>query len=305
MNGERINPGLLVIDKPRGPTSHQVTAWVGDMLGMHVGHSGTLDPQVSGVLVVMLGHAVRLAPVLLRHEKEYVCLMRLHGDVSRDRVEAVVRLFTGRIYQRPPKKSAVARNLRIRTIQSVEIIDISGRLVLMRVTCDAGTYIRSLCHHIGLMLLVGAHMQELRRTRSGQFNEFQAHSLHELKDVIITEDRALLDTMIIPVEAAVDDLPHMIVRDTAVDALCHGAALAGVGVVSMDEFRKGDQVAILTGKGELISIGETLVHSSSFKPGEPGLVAAPRTIFMKLGTFPRSWKKNCPHKEFSVTDASR
>ena len=111
MNTEQINPGLIVIDKPRGPTSHQVTAWVGEMLGMHVGHSGTLDPQVSGVLVIMLGHAVRLAPVLLRHEKEYVCLMRLHGDVPRDRVEETVRAFTGRIYQRPPKKSAVARNL--------------------------------------------------------------------------------------------------------------------------------------------------------------------------------------------------
>jgi predicted rRNA pseudouridine synthase len=294
MNREQINPGLLVIDKPRGPTSHQVTSWVGEMFGMHVGHSGTLDPQVSGVLVVMLGHAVRLAPVLLRHEKEYVCLMRLHGDVPRERVEEAARTFTGRIYQRPPKKSAVARNLRIRTIQSVEILDISGRLVLMRVTCDAGTYIRSLCHHIGLTLLVGAHMQELRRTRSGQFNESQAHSLHELRDAVSTGDRALLESMIIPVESAIDDLSYLTVRDSAVDALCHGAALAGVGVVGMNEFRRGDQVAILTGKNELISIGEALVHSSSFRPGETGLVAAPRTVFMRPGTYPRLWKKRSP-----------
>lgn len=290
---EQINPGLIVIDKPRGPTSHQVTAWVGEMLGMHAGHSGTLDPQVSGILVVMLGHAVRLAPVLLRHEKEYVCLMRLHGDVPPERVEAAARIFTGRIYQRPPKKSAVARNLRIRTIQSVDILDISGRLVLMRVTCDAGTYIRSLCHHIGLTLLVGAHMQELRRTRSGQFNESQAHSLHELRDVIYSGNRSFLESMIFPVESAVGDLSHLIVRDSAVDALCHGAALAGVGVVGMNEFRKGDQVAILTGRNELISIGEALVHSTSFRPGETGLVAAPRTVFMRPGTYPGFWKKKC------------
>jgi len=291
MNRKQVNPGLIVIDKPRGPTSHQVTAWVGEMLGMHVGHSGTLDPQVSGVLVIMLGHAVRLAPVLLRHEKEYICLMRLHGDVSRERVEEAVRIFTGRIYQRPPKKSAVARNLRIRTVQSVEILDVSGRLILMRVTCDAGTYIRSLCHHIGLVLLVGAHMQELRRTRSGQFNESQAHSLHELRDVISTGDRLHLESMIIPVKSAVEDLSYLTVRDSAVDALCHGAALAGVGVVDMTEFRKGDQVAILTRRNELISIGEALVHSSSFRPGETGLVVAPRTVFIGPGTYPGFWKK--------------
>ncbi|MDD1716801.1 MAG: RNA-guided pseudouridylation complex pseudouridine synthase subunit Cbf5 [Methanoregulaceae archaeon] len=291
MNRKQVNPGLIVIDKPRGPTSHQVTAWVGEMLGMHVGHSGTLDPQVSGVLVIMLGHAVRLAPVLLRHEKEYICLMRLHGDVSRERVEAAARIFTGRIYQRPPKKSAVARNLRIRTVQSVEILDVSGRLILMRVTCDAGTYIRSLCHHIGLVLLVGAHMQELRRTRSGQFNESQAHSLHELRDVISTGDRLHLESMIIPVKSAVEDLPYLTVRDSAVDALCHGAALAGVGVVDMTEFRKGDQVAILTRRNELITIGEALVHSSSFQPGETGLVVAPRTVFISPRTYPGFWKK--------------
>ena len=76
--------GILVIDKPRGPSSHQVAAWVGRMLGCQVGHAGTLDPQVSGVLLVMLGNAVRLAPLLLQHDKEYICLMRLHGDVDKN-----------------------------------------------------------------------------------------------------------------------------------------------------------------------------------------------------------------------------
>ena len=78
--------GVLLVDKPRGPSSHQVAAWVGSMLKSSVGHSGTLDPMVSGVLVVMLGKAVRLAPLLLLHEKEYVACLRLHADVARDRV---------------------------------------------------------------------------------------------------------------------------------------------------------------------------------------------------------------------------
>ena len=122
-----VPSGILVIDKPRGPSSHQVTAWVGKMLGgVHVGHAGTLDPQVSGVLLVMLGRAVRLAPLLLQHQKEYVCLMRLHGDTTRQRLDEVMEEFTGRIYQRPPRRSAVARNLRIRTIHSLTILDIGG-----------------------------------------------------------------------------------------------------------------------------------------------------------------------------------
>ena len=143
-------PGIIVVDKPKGPSSHEVAAWVGKMLGCQVGHAGTLDPQVSGVLLVMLGNAVRLAPLLLQHDKEYVCLMRLHKDVERDRILKMAEEFTGRLYQRPPRKSAVKRALRIREIQKLEILDIEGRLVLFRVQCDAGTYIRSLCHHMGL-----------------------------------------------------------------------------------------------------------------------------------------------------------
>ena len=144
--------GIIVVDKPRGPSSHQVAAWVGKMLGCQVGHSGTLDPQVSGVLLIMLGNAVRLAPLLLQHDKEYICLMRLHGDVDREQILKVAGEFTGRLYQRPPRKSAVKRNLRIREVRKLEILDIDGRLVLFKAECDAGTYIRSLCHHMGLVL---------------------------------------------------------------------------------------------------------------------------------------------------------
>ena len=243
--------GIIVIDKPRGPSSHQVAAWVGKMLGCQIGHAGTLDPQVSGILLVMLGNAVRLAPLLLKHDKEYVCLMRLHKDVDRQRIDEVVKEFTGRIYQRPPRRSAVKRLLRIRTIQQLDLLGVEGKLVLMKVRCDAGTYIRSLCHHMGLALGVGAHMQELRRTRSGVFDERTMHTLHELQDACVAAaagDRTHLISMIVSVDAAVPDLPAVVVRDTAVDALCHGAALAGVGVLRCDEFKRDQIVAVLTDK---------------------------------------------------------
>jgi predicted rRNA pseudouridine synthase len=287
--------GIIVIDKPRGPSSHQVAAWVGKMLGCQVGHAGTLDPQVSGVLLVMLGNAVRLAPLLLQHDKEYVCLMRLHGDVDKTRIEHIGMEFTGRLYQRPPRKSAVKRVLRIRTIQNLEILDCQARLVLFRIQCDAGTYVRSLCHHMGLALGVGAHMVELRRTRSGAFRENEMHTLHELQDACIAAkggDSSAISSMILSVDAAVPDLPTVIVRDTAVDALCHGAVLAGVGVISSDEFKKDQTVAVLSQKKEFICLGKALVPSGSFKPGETGLVIAPTTVFLPPGTYPRGWTKS-------------
>ena len=286
--------GIVVIDKPRGPSSHQVTAWVGDILGRRVGHAGTLDPQVSGVLIVMFGNAVRLAPVLLSHNKEYVCLMRLHGDASREAVERVAEEFTGRIYQRPPRKSAVKRNLRIRKIQEIEILDMEGRLVLFRVRCDAGTYIRTLCIHLGYALGVCGHMEELRRIRSGSFEETAAVTLHELADAASAAregNAEPLQGMILPLEAAIADLPKVVIRDTAVDAVCHGAVLAGVGVTEKEGgFGKGETVAIMTGRGELVGLGKALIASSALKPGESGFVVAPDVILMPPGTYQRGWK---------------
>jgi tRNA pseudouridine55 synthase/H/ACA ribonucleoprotein complex subunit 4 len=265
------------------------------MLGCQVGHAGTLDPQVSGVLLVMLGNAVRLAPLLLQHDKEYVCLMRLHKDIDRERILKLAEEFTGRLYQRPPRKSAVKRALRIREIHKLEILDIEGRLVLFRVQCDAGTYIRSLCHHMGLASGAGAHMQELRRTRSGAFGEEGMHSLYNVQDAAVTAragDPSALHAMILPVDAAVPDLPAVIIHDAAIDAVSRGAQLAGVGVVSMKEFGKGDTVAVLSQKNEFVCLGKALVPSASFKPGDTGLVIAPTTVFLQPGTYPRGWTKS-------------
>jgi predicted rRNA pseudouridine synthase len=288
-------PGIIVIDKPKGPSSHEVAAWVGKMLGCQVGHAGTLDPQVSGVLLIMLGNAVRLAPLLLRHDKEYVSLMRLHKDVERERILKLAEEFTGRLYQRPPRKSAVKRALRIREVQKLEILDTDGRLVLFRVQCDAGTYIRSLCHHMGLAAGAGAHMQELRRTRSGAFGEEMMHTLHDVQDAAVAAragDPAALHAMILSVDAAVPDLPTVVIRDAAIDAVCRGAQLAGVGIISMKEFRKGDTVAILSQINEFVCLGKALVPSGSFKPGDTGLVIVPTSVFLSPGTYPRGWTKS-------------
>jgi predicted rRNA pseudouridine synthase len=264
------------------------------MLGTRVGHSGTLDPNVSGVLVVMLGNAVRLARILLKEEKEYICLMRLHGPVSRENLDRIASEFTGKIYQRPPKKSAVKRNLRIRTIHRIDILDVRETLVLFRVHCDAGTYIRSLSHHMGLALCSGAHMQELRRVRSGEFAEQHAVTLQQIRDAVTGAeqgDPGQLHRIVLPVETVSLAIPKVAIRDTAVDAVCHGAALAAVGILEKEEFGQGDNVAILTRQGKLVGLGEALLPSSAFHQGDTGLVIAPRTIFMKPGTYPKGWRE--------------
>ena len=287
--------GIIVLDKPRGPSSHEVAAWVGKMLGCQVGHAGTLDPQVSGVLLIMLGNAVRLAPLVLQHDKEYVCLMRLHRDVDRQRILKLAEEFTGRLYQRPPRKSAVKRALRIREIHRLEILAAEGRLVLFRVQCDAGTYIRSLCHHMGLAAGAGAHMQELRRTHSGAFGEEGMHTLHEVQDAAVAArdgDPSALQDMILSVDAAVPDLPVVVIRDTAIDAVCRGAQLAGVGVISTTPFKEGDTVAVLSQKKEFVCLGRALVPSAAFRPGDTGLVVSPIAVFLQPGTYPRGWTKS-------------
>ena len=175
--GELLSGGVIILDKPSGPTSHQATAWVRDALRCEkVGHGGTLDPYVSGVLPITLGKAVRLTDVVLSSDKEYVCLMRIHADRPEKEVRQAISRFVGRVYQLPPVRSAVKRQLRIRNIREIEVLDIDGRDVLMRVVCDAGTYVRTLCVDIGDLLGCGANMVELRRTRSGKMTEDRAHT---------------------------------------------------------------------------------------------------------------------------------
>ena len=286
--------GLIVIDKPRGPSSHQVTAWVGEILQTRVGHAGTLDPGVSGVLTVMIGRAVRLAPLLLSEEKEYICLIRLHRDVAAPRIQEILTEFTGRIYQRPPRKSAVARNLRIRVVHEIDLLDAVDRYLLIQVRCDAGTYVRSLCHHIGLALGSGAHMVELRRIRSGHFDETRACTLHDLEDAASAARQGnpeVLKSLILSPGAALISLPVVVIRDTAVDAVCHGALLARPGLSRYDEFKKGETVVLTSTQGELVALGRTLISSQEAGLLKNGLVISPSTVFMDPGTYPRGWKK--------------
>jgi len=294
--GELLKGGVLILDKPSGPTSHQATAWVRDALKAEsVGHGGTLDPYVSGVLPITLGKATRLTDIVLSSDKEYICLMRLHGDRSEDRIRKVVSEFIGKIYQLPPVRSSIKRQLRIRTIEDIEILDIRGRDVLFRMECDAGTYARTLCVDIGDVLGCGANMVELRRTRSGKMTESRAVTLHDIKDAYIfwqqngRED--WLRSMIQPMEVLVEPLPKIVVKATAVDAICHGADLNISGIHMLDEdIRKNALVAMMTARGELVAIGRMAMSSSKIMATSHGKAVDTERVFMEPGHYPRMWR---------------
>ncbi len=294
--GELLKGGVIILDKPSGPTSHQATAWARDALCMEkAGHGGTLDPYVSGVLPVTLGKAVRLTDIVLSSDKEYICLMRLHADRPEKRVREVLSRFVGKIYQLPPVRSAVKRQLRIRTIKELEILDISGRDVLFRVECDAGTYIRTLCVDVGDVLGCGASMTELRRSRSGRMTEDRAYTLHEIRDAYVFWQQyghpEYLRKMIIPMEALVDPLPKVVVKATAVDAVCHGAKLSVKGVHMLDEgIRKNGLVAMMTARGELIALGRMAMSTEKVMVADSGIAVDTTRVLMEPGHYPRMWK---------------
>jgi len=292
---EHIRKGVVNVDKPSGPTSHQVSAWVKDILHIgKTGHSGTLDPNVTGVLPVALDDGTKVIQGLLLSGKQYVGLMKLHADTTNSQVKKAFSLFHGEIYQKPPLKSAVKRELRTRTIYSLRYIEREGDYVLFAVDCEAGTYIRKLCHDLGLILGVGAHMQELRRTRAGPYTEESIVTLHDLKDAYEkyreTKDETDLRRRIMPLESAADELPKIWVKDSAVSAICHGARLAAPGVVKLtDNIKPKDTAAIFTLKGELVAIAETLQDAKTIRGEKKGEVAAPNRVIMHPDTYPKQW----------------
>jgi len=294
---DHLRFGVLNLDKPVGPTSHEVVAWVKSILELRrAGHSGTLDPKVSGVLPVALEEATKVLQALLPAGKEYVCVIHLHGDVPQHRLEEVIREFEGEIYQRPPLRAAVRRSLRKRRIYYAEILEREGRDVLLRVGCEAGTYLRKYSFDIGEALGCGAHMRELRRTRTGPFSEDETLvKFHDVADAYAfwkEEGREdLLRRVVLPVEAAVRHLPKIVVRDGAVDALCHGAALAAPGVLKVETgISPGGLVGVFTLKGELICLARASLTSKQIFEADHGIVAKPERVIMRPGTYPRKWK---------------
>ena len=289
---ELINYGVVNINKPRGPTSHQVSDFVKKILKINkAGHAGTLDPRVTGVLPVALGRATRIVQTLLTAGKEYVALMHLHKEVDEKKLRNVFNEFTGKIRQMPPIKSSVKRQLRTREVYYLSILEIERKDVLFKVGCEAGTYIRKLIHDIGEKLKTGAHMVELRRTKAGPFDESTLTTLQDLADAYYyfkEGNKEEIRKIIMPIESAVIHLPKVWVFDNCVDAICHGASLAVPGVSKLElGIKKEDIVAVMTLKNELVCIGNANMSSDEIIQSKKGLAVITKKVFM----LPETYKK--------------
>jgi H/ACA ribonucleoprotein complex subunit 4 len=289
--------GVINLDKPSGPSSHEVTAWAKRILNVeHAGHGGTLDPKVTGVLPIALEEATKIVQALLLSGKEYICVMRLHGETPEGRIKEVLDQFQGTIFQRPPLRASVKHQLRTRRIYYLDLLEIEDKNVLFRAGCEGGTYIRKLCYDLGEALGCGAHMQELRRTRAGPFTENEG--LVSLYDVSYffdlwkgKGDEKALRRFIFPMESALALLPRVFIRDSAVAAVCHGANLAAPGVLSVDaDVRHGDVVAIFTQKGEAVAWAKALMKTEEVLAVDHGLVAEVQRVLMPRRTYPKMWR---------------
>lgn len=290
---EHIRKGFVLIDKPSGPTSHEVAAWVKKILNLNkTGHCGTLDPKVTGILPMALEVSTKIIQVFLKSSKEYICVMKIHDSIDPDKIKHICKEFIGPIYQRPPLRSSVRRNLRIRHIYYFDVLEIEDSInVLFRIGCESGTYIRKICFDIGEILGVGAHMQELRRTRHGPFKEENLTTLHDLTDAYHfwkeDNDESYLRKIIIPMESAIDFLPKIIVRDSAIDALCHGADLAAQGVIKLSpSIKPASLVGVFSLKNELIALGKALKTSKQIFESDHGIVCETERVIMEPGVYP-------------------
>lgn len=298
-----LNYGLILLDKPPGPTSHETVAWAKRILKIpKIGHSGTLDPMVSGVLPLGLGEATKALGVLLIGPKEYHALGRLHSLPSKKELNEILELFTGEIFQKPPQRSSVLRRTRTRFVYELELLEQKERLVLLRVLCEAGTYIRKLLYDMGEVLGPGATMIELRRTRVDQFNETTGLvTMHELANAYAEWEETKNDTkllkMIHPIEEALSEIKAVIIRDSAVDALCHGAQLAIPGVLQITpNLKKGDLVGIYTQKGEVVALAEATMNEDEIKEATKGYAFITNRIIMAPNTYPKKWRSKTEHE---------
>lgn len=296
---EYIRYGVLNLDKPANPSSHEVVAWIKRILRVEkTGHSGTLDPKVTGNLIVCIDRATRLVKSQQGAGKEYVCVARLHSAVPDvTKVARALETLTGAVFQRPPLISAVKRQLRIRTIYESKMLeyDVDKHLVVFWISCEAGTYVRTLCVHLGLILGVGGHMQELRRVRSGIMGEKDNMvTMHDVMDAQWMydnyRDETYLRRVIMPLEVLLTSYKRLVVKDSAVNAICYGAKLMIPGLLRFEnDIEVGEEVVLMTTKGEAIALGIAEMTTAVMATCDHGTVAKIKRVVMDRDTYPRKW----------------
>ncbi|XP_026794530.3 H/ACA ribonucleoprotein complex subunit DKC1 isoform X2 [Pangasianodon hypophthalmus] len=294
-----VRSGFINLDKPANPSSHEVVAWIKRILRVEkTGHSGTLDPKVTGCLIVCIDRATRLVKSQQSAGKEYVGIVRLHNAIENEhQLARALECLTGALFQRPPLIAAVKRQLRVRTIYESKLIeyDPEKRLGIFWVSCEAGTYIRTLCVHLGLLLGVGGQMQELRRVRSGVLGEKDCMvTMHDILDAQWqfdhNKDETYLRRVIYPLEKLLVSHKRIVMKDSAVNAICYGAKIMLPGVLRYEDGIEVNQdIVVITTKGEAICTAVALMTTAVISTCDHGVVAKIKRVIMERDTYPRKW----------------
>ena len=300
---EYIRYGVINLDKPANPSSHEIVAWMKRILRVEkTGHSGTLDPKVTGCLIVCIDRATRLVKAQQSAGKEYIGIVRLHSALEDEtKIYKAVDTLTGALFQRPPLISAVKRQLRIRSIYESKLIeyDSDRHLGVFWVSCEAGTYVRTLCVHLGLLVGTGGHMQELRRVRSGILSENQNMvTMHDVLDAQhsydTTKDESYLRRVVMPLEVLLTNYKRVVVKDSAVNAICYGAKFMIPGLLRFaDGIEVNEEIVMITTKGEAIAVGVAQMTTAVMATVDHGVVAKIKRVVMERDTYPRRWGM-CP-----------
>jgi len=294
-----VRSGFINLDKPSNPSSHEVVAWIKRILRVEkTGHSGTLDPKVTGCLIVCIERATRLVKSQQGAGKEYVCVFALHNPVADEKkVKLCLEGIKGAMFQRPPLISAVKRQLRIRTVYDVNMLeyDQDRNMGVFWVSCEAGTYIRTMCVHLGLFLGVGGHRQDLRRVRSGIQSEKEGLvTMHDVLDAQWMydnhKDDSYLRHSVQPLERLLVGHKRIIIKDSAVCALCHGAQVLLPGVLRYEDgIEIGMEIVIVTTKGEAVALAIAQMTTAVMATCDHGICAKLKRVIMERDTYPRKW----------------
>merc|ERR1711970_1086732 len=296
---EYIKSGFINLDKPANPSSHEVVAWIKRILKVQkTGHSGTLDPKVTGCLIVCVERATRLVKSQQSAGKEYVCIFRLHeNEPNVLKIKQTLDKLKGAQFQCPPLISAVKRQLRVRTVYENKLIefDQDRRLGVFWISCEAGTYVRTMCVHIGLLLGVGAQMAELRRVRSGIMDENSLmYTMHDVMDAQYlydnNKDESYLRKVVMPLETILVKHKRIIMKDSAVNAICYGAKIMLPGVLRYEDgIEVGQEIVICTTKGEAVCLAIAEMTTAVMATCDHGVVAKIKRVIMERDVYPRKW----------------
>ncbi len=291
-----LDKGFVVLDKPYGPTSNQVSYWVKEELKLKkTGHFGTLDPNATGILPVGLDSGTRINPALSKADKEYIFEIKLNHERPEEKVREVLQGFEGTNKQVPPEKSAVKKQEREREVYEIELIEKEGKKILGRVKCESGFYVRVLAEQLGENLDTEAEMTELRRTIQGGLEEQDLNTLQEVVDAykFYTQDNneEALREVLNPIERAVTHLRKIVVKDSAVNAVANGSNLGSSGISKLQgNISEGETVAVVTLKGELIALGSAKASSQNMFDSEIEAVNI-NNVYMDPGIYPKRWKQ--------------